>query len=180
MLACHSTYTQYMLDFSWISLYSALQQPTAFSLHTLTLKDVFDEPALIGSLSAYAYARHEEIDDSEHQKLVARRATPSPASASSAETKISLLFLRIFAAADYYALDEKLMESVPPVFVDIILDPYIFNVFPTSLLPTAAYILVVAVASWFLSGYIWQLMRKLAVPSKDDAKQDAQTERKTK
>lgn len=146
----------------------------------MTLQNVFNEPALIGSLTGYAYARHEEIDHSEHQKLVARRAIPSPPSASSAETKPSVLFLRVFAAADYYTLDQSLMENVPPVLVDIILDPYIFNVFPTSLLPTAGYILVVALASWFLSEHVWQIMRKLAAPSEDDAKQDAQAERKTK
>lgn len=47
------------------------------------------------------------------------------------------------------------MENVPPVHVDIILDPFIFNVFPRSLLPTAAYILTLAVVSWVISRFIW-------------------------
>ena len=36
-----------------------------------------------------------------------------------------------------------------------VLDPYLFNIFPQSLLPTAAYILVLAVGSWYLSGFAW-------------------------
>jgi len=66
----------------------------------------------------------------------------------------SVLFLEIYAAADYYTTNKTLMEHVPPVFVDIILDPYIFNVFPRSLLPTAAYIILLAIGGWYLSKYI--------------------------
>lgn len=156
------------------------QQPTAFSLDTFTLKDVFDDPPLIGSLSAYAYARQAEIDDLERQKLLARRAKQSPELATSAESRISILFLRIFAAADYYTLDKSLMENVPPVLVDIILDPYILNIFPKSLLPTAGYILVFAIVGWFVSGYVWQLMLKLVISAEDEQrKQDRQPKTKT-
>ena len=144
------------------------QQPTAFSLQTFTLQEVFDDTELIGSLSAYAYARQAEIDDLERQKLAARRAISSPASADLAETRASVLFLRIFAAADYYTLDQNLMENVPPVLVDIILDPYLLNIFPKSLLATAGYILVVAVASWFVSAYVWRLMLWLMTSSDED------------
>lgn len=156
------------------------QQPTAFSLDTFGLSQVFDDPELISSLSAYAYAREAEIDDLERQKLVARRAIQSSASDISAEPRASILFLRVSAAADYYTLDKSLMEDVPPVLVDIILDPYILNIFPRSLLPTAAYILTVAVASWFVSGYVWQLMLKLAASSDNDhVKQDRHAKTKT-
>lgn len=119
-------------------------------------------------MSAYAYARQAEINDEERQKLAARRAIPSPASASLADTRASVLFLRISAAADYYTLDKNLMEKVPPVLVDIILDPYLLNIFPKSLLPTAGYILVVAAASWFVSAYVWRLMFGLVNPSDED------------
>jgi hypothetical protein len=157
------------------------QQPTAFSLETFTLTDVFNEPALIGSLTTYAYAREAEIDDQEHQKLVARRAFQSPVSASATEIRASILFLRIFAAADYYTRDKWLMDNVPPVLVDVILDPYILNIFPISLLPTASYILAVAVASWLLSGYVWKLVEKLVFSSAEDGvQQDNREIRKTK
>ena len=45
----------------------------------------------------------------------------------------STLFLRVFAAADYFTTNKTLMEQVPPVYVDIILDPFIFNIFPYEL-----------------------------------------------
>lgn len=37
------------------------------------------------------------------------------------------------------------MRNVPPVAVDLILDPFLFNVFPRSLVPTAGWIVLVAV-----------------------------------
>lgn len=36
------------------------------------------------------------------------------------------------------------MENVPPVAADIILDPFLANVFPRSLVPTAVWMVVVA------------------------------------
>lgn len=69
---------------------------------------------------------------------------------------ISTLFLQIYAKADYYTMNQTLMENVPPVFVDIILDPYIFNIIPRSLVPTAAYIILLAVGSWYLSRVIME------------------------
>jgi len=131
-------------------------------------------------LSTYAYARNAEIDDLERQKLVARRAPQSPPLSKSGESRVSLLFLRILAAADYYTLDKSLMENVPPVLVDIILDPYLLNVFPKSLLPTAGYILLVAIASWFISGYVWQIVLKLVSSSDEvELKRDDPSDKKT-
>jgi hypothetical protein len=46
------------------------------------------------------------------------------------------------------------MKTVPPVAVDIILDRFILNIFPKSLVPTALYLLAIAVGAWFLSGRI--------------------------
>lgn len=37
------------------------------------------------------------------------------------------------------------MQNVPPVAVDLILDPFLFNVFPRSLVPTAGWIVLVAI-----------------------------------
>jgi hypothetical protein len=64
------------------------------------------------------------------------------------------LFLRVHAAADYFSTDQALMRNVPPVAVDLILDPFLFNVFPRSLLPTAGYIVVVAILAVFLGRWI--------------------------
>ena len=60
------------------------------------------------------------------------------------------------------------MQQPEPVDVDIILDPYLANVFPASLLPTAAYILVLAVGAWFLSGKIWLLLKPEEIKSHVD------------
>ena len=73
------------------------------------------------------------------------------------------LFLRVFAAAEYYTTNKTLMENVPAVYVDIILDPYIFNLFPRSLVPTAAYLTLLAIGSWYLAKYINQWVQNLAI-----------------
>jgi len=75
--------------------------------------------------------------------------------------EISTLFLRIQAAADYYTTNTTLMTNVPPVHVDIILDPYLMNVLPRSLVPTVAYILLLAIGGWYLSKYISGWVRDL-------------------
>lgn len=72
-------------------------------------------------------------------------------SSSSSEREASILFLRILAAADYFTTETSLMRNVPPVDVDIILDPFVLNVFPRSLVGTAGWIVVVAVAAYFLA-----------------------------
>lgn len=41
-----------------------------------------------------------------------------------------------------------MMLNPPPVDVDIILDPFLLNVLPRSLVPTIGWIVVVAVAGW--------------------------------
>lgn len=63
------------------------------------------------------------------------------------------------------------METVPSVAVDVILDPYLLNVLPKTLLPTGLYILVIAVGAWFLSGWIARLSASFTA---------AQTEEKQK
>lgn len=89
--------------------------------------------------------------------------------ATTANTDVSVLFLQIEAAADYFTLNKTLMQHPPPVVVDIILDPFILNVLPRSLLPTGAYLLVVAVASWFVSGALWKFVSGLGAqaPAKE-------------
>jgi hypothetical protein len=85
----------------------------------------------------------------------------------------STLFLHIQAAADYYTMNHSLMNDVPPVFVDIILDPYIFNAVPQSLLPTAAYIIVLAIGGWYLSKYINGWVRVMAESGISSAKKES-------
>ena len=54
------------------------------------------------------------------------------------------------------------MLHVPPVDADIILDPFLLNVLPRSLLPTGVYLIVIAVIAWYLSDYIWQILSGIA------------------
>jgi hypothetical protein len=103
---------------------------------------------LITSLAQYSEGRQPDPIQIEDQKpTITRRKTPK----YTFDKVSSTLFLQIYAAADFYTMNQTLMESVPPVYVDIILDPYIFNVFPRSLVPTAGYIVILAIVSWYLS-----------------------------
>lgn len=74
----------------------------------------------------------------------------------------SVLLIQVHAAADYYTTNQTLMKHVPPVLVDIILDPYLLNLFPKSLVPTAGYLLMVAIISWYLARYVAQWLRMVA------------------
>lgn len=46
------------------------------------------------------------------------------------------------------------MENVPPVAVDLILDPFLFNIFPRSLVPTAIWTVIIAIVAYFIGGWI--------------------------
>jgi hypothetical protein len=68
---------------------------------------------------------------------------------------------------------------VPPVLVDIILDPYLLNIFPKSLVPTAGYLIILAFGSWFLSGLIWRLLIRVADARPIESGDTDRTKRKT-
>lgn len=136
------------------------QEPTDFRLDTYELPTVFETPELISSLAEYAESeRPDPIALEEHKPSI---FAPSLDFKHTANEEISTLFLHIRAAADYYTMNRTLMENVPPVFVDIILDPYLFNVLPRSLVPTVGYIILLAVGSWYLSQYISRWIQDLA------------------
>ncbi|QSS62397.1 hypothetical protein I7I51_02134 [Histoplasma capsulatum] len=143
-------------------------QPTSFTVTTLSVSEILDSPYLISSLTTFATSHfptllerlHRDYQQShEHQSNNPFALPPKLGSSGSRNarnrTPTSALFLQVHAAADYFTVDKGLMENVPPVHVDIILDPFIFNVFPRSLLPTAAYIIILAVVSWVISWFVW-------------------------
>ncbi|KAH9898719.1 hypothetical protein F4778DRAFT_193347 [Xylariomycetidae sp. FL2044] len=158
-------------------------QPTAFKLDTYELDTVFETPELVSELSEYSYSRlrspHTAAGRGEEQQQQKSGDTPSepwrPAGPEK-EKETSVLFLRILAAADYYTTNETLMRHVPPVHVDIILDPFVgFNVLPRSLVPTVGYIMLVAAVSWFLGRRIstWLLDTAAALePAAQGMKKD--------
>jgi hypothetical protein len=104
-------------------------------LETYTVSDILVKPGLLWTVHSTA-----QLPDNPEELL---------GSATAAQE--SALFVHIQAAADFYSLNETLLSNPPVVEVDIILDPYIFNVFPRSLLPIGIYLSFVAVASLFLS-----------------------------
>lgn len=141
------------------------QQPTAFKLATYELQTVFETPELISELSDYSWSRQSPEGD--------RRSLPEStgsSGASKSDREASVLFLQILTAADYYTMNKTLMRNVPPVYVDIILDPFILNVLPRSLLPTVGYIIVVAIASWFISLHISTWIRNVAAETTREKK----------
>jgi hypothetical protein len=115
----------------------AATQPTNFWIDTFTLSDLLADQHLL----------HQVTQSSQGQRS-AQQTTESKGSSSS-------LVLRVIAAADFFTTNETLMRDPPSVDVDIILDPFLANVFPQSLLSTAVYIIILAIGSWFISGYIW-------------------------
>lgn len=114
---------------------------------------MFETPELITSLTTYSYARHDLAES-------LNRVAPLERSHSQNGDGLpeSVLFLQVYSAAEYFSLNRTLMEDVPPVDVDIILDPYLMSIFPRSLVPTAGYICVLAVCSWFLAGLVWKIL----------------------
>ena len=136
-------------------------QPTSFWLTTHTLEEAFGASELLTSLSQSAYAQEARLKHADVDALKARRAPipHTPSEGDPKEVRASILLLEVHAAADYFSLNKTLMENVPPVLVDVILDPYIFNVFPESLVPTAGYLICIAVMAWFISGYVWKFIK---------------------
>jgi hypothetical protein len=108
------------------------------------ISEVFDTPELIQALASYAEGPNR------------KRSEPSQ---SLARSKESVLFLRVRSAADFFTTNKELMSSPPPVDIDLLLDPYVFNVFPRSLGPTAAYITALAFVAWIVSGAVWKFLR---------------------
>ncbi|KAI9823708.1 MAG: hypothetical protein M1819_001152 [Sarea resinae] len=138
----------------------AATQPSSFHLHKYTYSEVFEDLGHLASLLKFEYpdmpskgdeGLRTQSEGSSERDTADASSTTTP----STEAAHSVLYLKIIAGADYFTTNETLMREVPPVLVDIILDPYLFNVFPKSLVPTAVYIVVLAVIGFFLSGVIW-------------------------
>lgn len=124
-------------------LTACLKQPTSFTLSTHTLEEITSDKASLAAISRFSNARLSSLP--EPQRKPAQAHTSNRKDQSDRDTTI--LFLRIDAVADYFSLEESLMQAVPPVVVDIILDPFLGNVFPRSLVSTACWGLVVAVVA---------------------------------
>ncbi|QKX60731.1 uncharacterized protein TRUGW13939_07877 [Talaromyces rugulosus] len=168
-------------------------QPTAFTLDTYSLGEAMSSPAILSSLAKYSETLLASAPSKSSVKASndkdylyppkSRRQPNSPrvkldprntkdllrdALTSISEVE-SVLFLRILAAADYYTANSTLMESVQPVKADIILDPFLLNVFPRSLVPTVIYALPVAVLVYFIGAYIAKTLSIAITTAGDDS-----------
>ncbi|KAL4929261.1 uncharacterized protein BDV17DRAFT_78541 [Aspergillus undulatus] len=129
-------------------------QPTAFDLSTYTLDEVLEDTALLSAISLYSSI----VSNSEESHGLFSAASDS------------VLFLQISAAADYFSLDKTLMENVPPVVADVILDPFLGNVFPRSLVPTAGWIVVVSCFAIVIARWIAREFASVANSADKDFK----------
>lgn len=89
------------------------------------------------------------------------------------------LLVQVQAAADFYSSDKKRMTNPPPVTIDIssftesshhhcpangntVLDPYILNLLPASLLPTGLYLILTFIAAFYLGTTIFTWLNTIA------------------
>ncbi|KKK14690.1 hypothetical protein ARAM_005812 [Aspergillus rambellii] len=156
------------------------EQPTSFTLRTYTLPFITspheapeEDPSLLSQLSRYASSRLATAQPALHLTRYRSSSYSHSSGADPAPISDSVLFLRITAAADYFSLDQSLMETVPPVLADIILDPFLGNVVPRSLVPTASWMVVVAgfavvAARWVVK----ELNRVVETRDNEDEKKD--------
>ncbi|MCJ1432131.1 hypothetical protein MMC27_001487 [Xylographa pallens] len=143
------------------------QQPTAFELSVHDPTTVFHTSTLNSSLHEFSEAQL--IKGSSGGE---KQSNHSLVDYSTKDTASSLL-LHVSAAADYYSRNTTLMRDGLLVDLDIILDPYLLNIFPQSLVPTAAYLVVLAALSWALSSFVWQWFRLLAYSKGEDIQNQA-------
>lgn len=163
MLGSYCQYTNPVIEcYSDIS-----QQSTSFQLDTYELPEVFSSPNLISSLAEYAESHLSKEIINEYIPGISQ-AFKKPG--HDLDDMQSVLLLRIYAAADYYTMNQTLMEHVPPVMVDIILDPFIINALPRSLKATAVYLVILAFGSWILAGYIAKWLQMSVMTDEDKSK----------
>jgi hypothetical protein len=124
------------------------------------LSQVWETPGLMVSLANYAYARLPEPDFQPQEED--SKGQSSERSDQPQERTASVLLLHIQAAADYFSHHASLMKDPPPVLTDLILDPYLFNLLPRSLLPTVGYITVVAIVTWFVARWVTAALSAIA------------------
>lgn len=138
------------------------KEPTAFTLDTYPLTTILSTPALLQSLTQHAKSAHQ------HQPHQIEDQPLKNSSPNNNDDENSVLLLRVLAAADYFSHHSSLMKDPPPVLVDLILDPYLYNVLPQSLVPTVCYLIVVGVVSWFVAKWVASSLTAIASSAKSD------------
>lgn len=123
------------------------------------LDTVWDTPELIQSLAEYASSRQPNSEDGQE-----------PFPEGQEERKSSVLLLQVRAFADYFTDNAALMKDPPPVLVDLILDPYLYNAVPRSLLPTIGYLVLVGLVAWFVARSVASKLQSIAVTAETSTK----------
>ncbi|KAK1254374.1 hypothetical protein MKX08_008369 [Trichoderma sp. CBMAI-0020] len=150
---------RYELRVCWSAL-----QPTAFTLDTYTLSTIFSTPSLLQSLTQHATtSTQQQTIDEETETHQQKSSNYSLTTANDS----SILLLRVLAAADYFSHHSSLMKDPPPVLVDLILDPYLYNVLPQSLVPTVGYVVVISIVSWFVARWVSNALVSVASSGDD-------------
>ncbi|KAF4989960.1 hypothetical protein FDECE_14528 [Fusarium decemcellulare] len=142
---------RYELRVCWAAI-----QPTGFVLEFYELDRAWDTPELMQSLAEYAYSRQPDAGDEDTEQV---GRSPRDGGARNA----SVLLIQVKASADYFTDNAVLMKDPPPVLVDLILDPYLFNLVPRSLVPTIIFLLVVGLVAWFVARSIASKLQAIAV-----------------
>lgn len=122
------------------------------------LDTVWDTPELMQSLADYTYSRQSSTDSQEDREEGERSA--------------SVLLLQIKASADYFTDDAALMRDPPPVLVDLILDPYLYNLIPRSLVPTIGFLVLVGLVAWFVARSVASKLQSIAVAGESREKKE--------
>lgn len=152
----------------YIHTKSRTQQPTAFHLETFSVGHVFETPELIISLYNHSMSRQTSSQSS---------SSPSTSkSTKQTERQSSVLFLRLSAAADYFTMNSTLMDHPEPVLTDIILDPFLFNILPRTLVPTVGFVVFVALVSWILGVRVVRPWLTALVQVNDDGSEKKKTQ----
>ncbi|KAI9742436.1 MAG: hypothetical protein M1818_003970 [Claussenomyces sp. TS43310] len=139
----------------------AATQPTSFRMSIFELPQVLKTPDLISSLARYSETRQLSMEDEQMREPSIHEDFKIDQQKS--DVIDSVLLLQISAAADYFTTNKTLMKVVPPVLVDVILDPYALNVLPRSLIPTSLYLLILAIGSWYLAKLVCWWLQSIAV-----------------
>ncbi|KHN95851.1 GPI-Mannosyltransferase II co-activator, Pga1 [Metarhizium album ARSEF 1941] len=125
--------------------WSALE-PNRFDMEAYTLETVVRDPRLLRSLNAYAASRP-SVQTTKHSTIGSESRS---------------LLVEIHSAADYFTDNAELMTRPPPILVDFILDPFLFNVLPQSLLPTVGYLSLLGIVTWFVGRWVASSLRRVA------------------
>ncbi|OTA06617.1 hypothetical protein A9Z42_0073770 [Trichoderma parareesei] len=142
------------------------QEPTEFSLDIYPLNTILSNPHLLRSPSQHATSLSLSTPNQQQSQQYQHSQKSSP-------NETSILLLRVLAAADYFSHHQSLMKDPPPpVLVDLILDPYIYNVLPQSLVPKVCYLVVVGIASWFVARWAAKALTAIAGSDDKDKKQN--------